>query len=437
MCVTVQKSLLTTLTLLEIQQVCDGLQQQVEQLRMENKMLLKARTDELTQSHSHWRSLFEYIQLAVVALDTQGKVNYANPFLLNLIGYTAEEVSGKDWVTDFVLPSEQAPLIQYFQNLLSLPGTPPRHRSTLPTRSRQQPVFVWNNILLHDAAGRLIGTLSIGENVTEKVRFERTKNDFMSIVSHELRTPLTAIYGGAQLLSQGSVASQSARGQLLLEVVAENSQRLVRLVNDISALEYLATAKNPLQCQTIHTQEITRSVVDAFGLMAAQAGIELTLCDAGFDCVGDRDRLIQVLTNLLENALKFSPAQSTIQLAVEELAVEELAVKELAFDAQAIVPGKALNSHKAGILFKVQDQGSGIACDQYDQIFNRFVQVDSSTTRKKGGTGLGLALCRSIVELHGGRIWVKSIPGEGSCFYFTVPISRSERSLQPIPISHT
>lgn len=421
MCATVQKSLLTTLTLIEIQQVCDGLQQQVEQLRMENKMLLKARTDELTQSHSHWRSLIEYIQLAVVGLDTQGKVNYANPFLLSLIGYTAEEAFGKDWVTDFVLPLEQARLIQYFQNLLSLPGTPPRHRSTLQTRSRQQPVFVWNNILLHDTAGRPIGTLSIGENVTEKVRFERTKDDFMSIVSHELRTPLTAIYGGAQLLSQGSVASQSARGQLLLEVVAENSQRLIRLVNDISALEYLATAKNPLRYQTIHTQEITCSVLDAFGPMAHQASsTELTLCDAGFECVGDRDRLIQVLTNLLENALKFSPAHSTIQLAVEELA----------FDSQAIVPSKALNSHKAGILFKVQDQGSGIACDQYDQIFNRFVQVDSSNTRQKGGTGLGLALCRSIVELHGGHIWVKSIPGDGSCFYFTVPINRSNKSFQ-------
>jgi PAS domain S-box-containing protein len=417
------------MTLIEMQQVCDGLQQQVEQLRQENQTLLKAHADGLTRFYEHGLELFEHVQLAVVGLDTQGKVTYANPFLLNLIGYSAEEVFGKGWVADFALPSEQARLIQYFQNLLSLPSTPHRCRSTLQTRSMQQQVFVWNSILLHDAAGGLIGTLSMGENVTEKVTFEHAKDDFMSIVNHELRTPLTVIYGGVQLLSQGSVASQSARGQQLLEVIVKNSQRLVRLVNDISALEYLATAKNPLRCQTLNTQEITRSVVEAFALMADHAGIELTLSDLGFEFVGDRHRLIQVLTNLLENALKFSPSPSTIQLAVAKLTVEELAVTELAVEAKAIAPAKSLNSHEAVILFQVKDQGTGIACDQHSQIFNRFVQVDSSNTREKGGTGLGLALCRSIVELHGGHIWVNSILGEGSCFYFTVPMCRSARSL--------
>lgn len=362
--------------------------------------LLRTRTAELHQAEHRWRSLLEDVGLAVVGLDTSGKINYANPFLLKLMGYTAEEAAGKDWFADFVPPSERAQLSQYLKDLLTHPETPLQYQSTVRSRSAKEYVFIWNHTLLRDPNGHCTGTISIGENITEQAKFDRTKDDFISVVSHELRTPLTTIHGGINLLSQGSVPSQSELGQQLLDVIAQNSQRLVRLVNDIIDVEYLATAKDPLRKEVINTQEITHAAVDMFRCAANQSHGEVIVGDSGFEIVGDRDRLSQVLTHLLENAAKFSPPESTIRLTVES--------------SQPAAEGSA-------VLFALCDQGRGIPPEQRSRIFERFTQVDASNTRTEGGTGLGLAICRSIINLHGGRIWVESHLGQGSCFYFTIP----------------
>jgi signal transduction histidine kinase len=170
----------------------------------------------------------------------------------------------------------------------------------------------------------------------------------------------------------------------------------------------LACAQDPLKKSAVNTQAITGPVADTFNLLAGRGQIELTVCDPGFEIVCDRDRLTQVLTNLLDNAFKFSPPNSQVRLSVE------LAEPAL---------GESTAHSKASLLFKVQDQGKGIAPEHCSQIFERFAQVDASNTRKTGGTGLGLAICRSIIEWHGGRIWAESMPGEGSCFAFILPMS--------------
>ncbi len=362
--------------------------------------LLTVRTAALHQAECRWRSLLEDVGLAVVGLDVSGKISYANPFLLKLMGYTAEEFAGKDWFADFVPPSEHAQLSQYLKDLLTRPETPLQYQSTVRARSAREYVFIWNHTLLRDSDGNCTGTISIGEDITEQVKFDRTKDDFIAVVSHELRTPLTAIHGGIKLLSQGSVPSQSELGQQLLDVIAQNSQRLVRLVNDIIDVEYLSAAKDPLRKELLNTEEITHAAVDMFRCAANQSSVEVKVCDPGFEIVSDRDRLSQVLTHLLENAAKFSPPNSTIWLTVEN-------------SKQA--------AEGAAVLFTLCDQGRGIPIEQRSSIFERFTQVDASNTRTEGGTGLGLAICRSIINLHGGRIWVESHRGEGSCFYFTIP----------------
>ena len=370
--------------------------------------LLQIRTAELHLAKQRWRSLLEDIQLAVVELDINGRVSYANPFFLSLIGYTAEEAVGKDWLTSFVLPAEQAQLSQYFKALLAGQGVPRQHQNAIWARSASAPILRWNSSLLRDPEGNPVGALSIGKNVTEEANFDRIKDSFISVVSHELRTPLTAIHGGIHLLSEGGVSSQSDLGQQLLEVVAENSQRLVQLVNDILDMEYLSSSSHPLQKEPMNTQEVTLAAVETFRHVD-QANIEVAVSDPGFELVGDRDRLNQVLTHLLGNAAKFSHC-STIRLTVEQCAPPQTPVKT------------APETAPAALLFSVCDQGPGIPAEQGAKIFERFTQVDSSNTRTEGGTGLGLALCQRIVECHGGRIWVESILGEGSCFYFTIPV---------------
>lgn len=251
----------------------------------------------------------------------------------------------------------------------------------------------------------------IDEDTAEQLSFDRLKDEFISVVSHELRTPLTAIHGGIQLLLENHVSMQSEQGQVLLQVVAESSQRLVRLVNDILDIEYLAADRNPLSLQPLHTRDLTRQVKETFRLIANEKNIELVVQDSGLEIAGDRDRLSQVLTNLIDNAVKFSPANATIHLTVERCNTA----------ADATTAAASPGSSSAAVRFAVCDQGRGIPAGQHARIFERFSQVDASSTRQQGGNGLGLAICRSIVEQHGGRIWVESTVDEGSCFYFTIP----------------
>lgn len=255
----------------------------------------------------------------------------------------------------------------------------------------------------------------VNNSAVDPTSFDQMKDDFIAIVSHELRTPLTAIHGGIKLLSQGLVTGQSERGQALLQVVAQNSQRLVRLVNDILDIEYLALAKSPLDLRPSNTQTITRQVGETFQLIANEKAIELVIHDLGFEVICDSDRLGQVLTNLLDNAVKFSPVNSTIHITVEP---NEAADDETLADR--MTDTRSPNASRY-VRFSVYDEGQGIPAEQCSRIFERFTQADASDTRQQGGTGLGLAICRSIVEQHGGRIWVESTVGAGSCFYFTIP----------------
>ncbi|MEL6249342.1 MAG: PAS domain S-box protein, partial [Cyanobacteria bacterium J06627_15] len=346
-----------------------------------------ARTADLRQSEHRWRTLLENVHLAVVGLDAAGNITYANPFFLEMTGYTADEVMGQNWFTRFLPPGQQSQVQQYFEQLRSQADAPLRYQNTILTRSGEARVMVWNNTPLYDRQGALVGTTSIGEDVTDRLAMDRIRDEFLSIVSHELRTPLTAIYGGLRLVTQGFVSGESERGQQLLQIAADSSQRLVRLVDDILTLERLESGQSSLQKQPLNTQDLTRTVADSFKLVAEQAGIDLVVSDPGFELVADCDRISQVLTNLMDNAIKFSPAKTTIQLTVEPVEAEEQP-----------------DSRRA-VLFKLRDQGRGIPPPQLSSIFDRFIQVDSSDARQKGGTGLGLAICRNIVEQHGGRIW--------------------------------
>ena len=369
-------------------------------------------TADLRLVEKNWRTLLDNVHLLVVILDCTGKITYANPFFLTLTGYTAAELQDKDWFACFVPPLQQGLIKQYFQQLLSQSDTPLRYQNPILTRSGAERMIVWNNTLLHNNGDSVMGAMSIGEDITERFAIERMKEEFISVVSHELRTPLTSVHGGLKLLSQGIVPSQSEQGQELLQIVAKSSQQLVRLVNDILDIERLTSGKSPLQKQMLNTQDLTHQVVNSFQIIASEADIRLEVSDPGIQIVADGDRLSQVLTNLLDNAIKFSLANTTIQLTVEQQ--EEGADQTL-----------------ATVLFAVRDQGRGIPPERCATIFERFMQVDSSDARQKGGTGLGLAICRNIIEQHGGNIWVESILGEGSCFYFTLPVEYERSTGNP------
>jgi PAS domain S-box-containing protein len=406
----------------------------------------------LLEAERRWRSLLENVHLAVVGLDRTGKVEYINPFFLELVGYTKAEVKGQDWFEMFVPPHQRVQLKDHFLKLLELAHEVYTHdRNTILTKSGEERVVAWNNTLLHNLQGDVVGIMSIGEDITERHAIERMKDEFISVVSHELRTPLTSIHGALNLLATGLLDAKSDRGQRVIEIAAESAERLVRLVNDILELERLDGGKICLLMQQCNAANLVRKAIDMMQVVANRSGITLLAFPQSIELDADCDRIIQVLTNLLDNAIKFSSTGSTIRLSVElgtgdwELGTREKAqgdkethrygdfVEELPTSSRPLlsacneVPSSArsLNSNPT-VLFMVKDQGRGIPADKLESIFERFHQVDASDSRKKGGTGLGLAICRSIVQQHGGRIWVESTLGEGSTFYFTLPVKVQE-----------
>lgn len=236
----------------------------------------------------------------------------------------------------------------------------------------------------------------IARDISERKEIERVKDEFVSVVSHELRTPLTSIRGALGLLAAGKLDDAPDKRKRMLELAASNTDRLIRLINDILDIERMASGGVAFERADVSLPELVSLSVEAIRPLADRAGVAIAMDVQPLHVLGDSDRLIQTLTNLLDNAIKFSPKNSTVEISVER-------------------DGRFAR-------FAVKDRGRGIPRDMLDAVFNRFQQVDNSDSREKGGTGLGLAICRNIVEQHGGRIWVESAVGEGSTFRFTIPL---------------
>jgi PAS domain S-box-containing protein len=246
-----------------------------------------------------------------------------------------------------------------------------------------------------DSHGKIKGFFSMIEDITERKAVEQMKSEFISIASHEMRTPLTSIHGVVKLLCAGRLGELSESGAKMADMALRNSDRLVRLVNDILDLERMESGRDEISQQQCDSAELIRQAIDTTRSLADEQKIRLEADAQSLVFLGDRDRLVQTLSNLISNAIKFSPAHSSICISSK--------------------------LKQQNVLFSVQDRGRGIPKNKLENIFERFQQVDASDSRKKGGTGLGLAICRHIIEQHHGKIWVESVYGQGSTFYFQIP----------------
>ncbi len=256
-------------------------------------------------------------------------------------------------------------------------------------------------------------------DLRQRTELDTVKDEFISTVSHELRTPLTSIRGALGLLSAGLMGKVDDRAANLLRIASTNTDRLVRLINDILDLERMDSGNAPIRLRPCSLRELVRQSVDTMGAMAQEAGVHLQAATGNHSGTvlfeGDPDRLQQVLTNLLSNAIKFSLPGSTVLV-------------ETSTDANDLV-------------VRVQDAGRGVPADKLESIFGRFHQVEPADSRGKGGTGLGLAICRSIVNQHGGDIRAERndtrVPGAPGTT-FTVRLPRNPVAGVPVaPDVHT
>jgi len=244
--------------------------------------------------------------------------------------------------------------------------------------------------------------------ITNAILFERTKeldrlkSEFVAVVSHEVRTPLTSIKGSLELLGDDRFHKLPPPQKELLSICQANTERLINLINDILDFSKLESSKLPLSIEAIDAGAVLTEAVENIRNLAGQKEVVVNLkVDPSTGTIeADPMRVGQVATNLLGNAIKFSPEKSHIDVFA--------------------------SGDESQITVSVKDYGRGISQRDLARLFQRFAQLDSSTTRKAGGTGLGLVISKGIVEQHGGKIWVESAIGEGSTFSFSLPRKKVE-----------
>ncbi|WP_263358305.1 PAS domain S-box protein [Acidicapsa ligni] len=361
--------------------------------------------DELNLVRRQQELILAALDDGIYGMDMEGRLTFANPAAAKLLGYTGEEMQGQD-IHDLIHYSHADGTKHSQVNCPISLGLKRREAirihddvfwrkdgTTIPVEYVASPLI---------DEGQIAGMVVAFQDVSERRRLERMKDEFISTVSHELRTPLTSLRASLGLISSGSLDKRPEKQKQMLEVAIDNCDRLVRLVNDILDFDRVERGGMPLHREVLPAGDLLRRAADVQNETALKAQITFRFDAPAKVLVNvDQERILQVLSELVSNAIKFSPPQTIVKLSAKAVENDEICVV-------------------------IEDQGRGIPRDKLDMIFERFQQGDASDSRALGGTGLGLAICRRIVQQHGGKIWAESGTGKGSRFLFTLPAGSSE-----------
>ncbi|MEO1635267.1 MAG: ATP-binding protein, partial [Cyanobacteria bacterium J06631_9] len=366
----------------------------------------------------------------IYGIDPKGKIVFSNPAAAKMLGRRKESLSGR-FMHELLKHStpqgesyrwEQSPIFSTLRH-----GQTHHVIGDIFERKdgSQFPVeYVSTSI---QEKGKKIGAVVIFQDITERQAIDSMRDEFIAVVSHELRTPLTSIRAALGLLAQNKIEIPAAKRQRMIKIASSNTNRLVRLVSDILDVERIKLGKMVLNKQSCNLAKVMAQAVDEMQAMAADHNIQLLVSPLDIELCVDSDKIIQTIANLLSNAIKFSPIGSTVEVSAQQInpdGVADIAGHLSERGHLAIEAG--LENSESLLLVKVKDQGKGIPKDKLEVIFDPFEQLNTSDDDHQGGTGLGLVICRSIVQRHGGEIWAQSegssVSNTGSTFLFTLPI---------------
>lgn len=405
----------------------------------------RAHEEEVRRNEERFRLLVEGVsEYALFMLDPNGNVSTWNTGAQRIKGYSAEEILGQHFSIFYPPAVKESGWPEHELQVAAEQG------SFVDTgwRIRRDGTQFWAQVIitaLRDDTGSLLGYAKLTRDMTESKRVEamelahqqreemldaersarmaaqratRIKDEFLATLSHELRTPLSAILGWTQVLLRDGSPKGHEQQQRAIEVIDRNARAQVRLIDDLLDLSRIITGKIRLDLHQISMTSVVRAAVDSATPAAEAKGIRLqVMLGASQDIVSaDGSRLQQVVWNLLTNAIKFTPKGGQIQVLLQRV-----------------------NSH---LELSVSDNGIGIPANYLPHVFDRFSQQDSSTTKSFGGLGLGLAICKQLVELHGGTIRAASLgEGRGATFSVHLPVSivqlQDERSPRLHPTTET
>lgn len=359
------------------------------------------RTLALAEEVAKVQSILESIADGVLVAEADGEIVMANMPTANildtpresLIGKTVHELmglygeSGDEWVRTIETWAERAAVLD--------------RRTSLKNRLEIEEKIVLVHVAPVFANDSYFGTISIFRDVTKEVEVDRMKSEFVSTVSHELRTPMTSIKGYADLMLMGAAGKLTPPQLRYLQVIKNNADRLKALVNDLLDISRIETGKTQLKLQPVDIAQLITDVVNEHArgrIQHEQIEIDLSTSIAPSLPLAnaDHDKITRVLTNLVDNALNYTPAGGEVEIEA--------------------------GADGAFVVVSVRDTGIGISPEYHEKIFDRFFRVEESQVQAIPGTGLGLSIVRSLVEMHGGEMTLTSEPGRGSTFTFTLPL---------------
>ena len=341
-------------------------------------------------------TVFENTSEGIMITDRDGRILSTNPAFTAITGFSADEVLGQN---PRILQSGMQTRDFYEAMWESITRTGHWQGEIINRRKNGEAYTQWLNInAVKDGSGRVSHYVGVTFDISELKASERMKDEFIATVSHELRTPLTSIHGSLSLLDSGLPAKSPEQSAELIRIAKDNSQRLVRLIDDILSIAKIESEKMKFQLRPLNLAEVVHDSVEANQDYAKQYDVHIQIEPGEDDArvLGDRDRLMQVLTNFLSNAVKHSPTGGVV--------------------------GVSFARNDKYWRVSVTDNGSGIPASFRGEVFKKFAQADATDRRKRGGTGLGLSISKAIIDRLGGRIDFESDPDVRTCFYFELPM---------------
>ncbi|MFZ6874201.1 CHASE domain-containing protein [Undibacterium sp. Di27W] len=388
--------------------------------RKKSEEAILALNTQLAATTALQNAILDSANFSIIATDTAGLIQVWSKGAELMLGYSAEEMIGLQTPVCLHEPTEltnratklslefDTPVTAGFAvfALRALHGMADESEWTYKRKDGSHLPVMLSVTALRDNQGEISGFLNIAYDITERKKVEVMKNEFISTVSHELRTPLTSIRGALGLLMGGALGKMPESAEKILDIATKNCQRLVRMINDILDVEKIESGKMEFNFSQVHLIPVLEQAIAATSAYAEQHQVSLRLqTEVTEDIVRiDTDRITQVLINLLSNAAKFSPQGACVDVL--------------------------LSSQPGQLRVAIIDQGIGIADEFRDRIFQKFAQAISSDFHKKSGTGLGLSISKAIIEHHGGQIGFTSVIGQGSEFFFILPVDAETGSQQ-------
>jgi PAS domain S-box-containing protein len=351
----------------------------------------------LRDSEAQLRQVTDTVPALIAYIDKNQRFQFHNKAYEEAFGLSAAQIHDKT-LQEVMGPAFYSQVRGHVLKVLA--GNAVRYEREQLTAGGERRDYVMNYFPRYgeeEQEDTVIGFFSLGNEVTELKRIDRMKSEFVSTVSHELRTPLTSIRGSLGLVSGGIAGELPEKAKALVEIAKNNCERLIRLINDILDSEKIESGKMRFELQPADLVPVMEQALAANEGFAAQHRVQLVLRthSAPLRVLIDTDRMIQVVTNLLSNAIKFSPAEGEVTVV--------------------------LRRSEGRVRVEISDKGPGIPEEFRKRIFQKFSQADSSDTRQKGGTGLGLNISRAIVESMDGNIGFSTESQAGTTFFFDLP----------------